>query len=76
MDQRLPNAMDHQRTTFNAYNFKFFSNGTLKFFHIPTYYTNGFFFATGVNDTGGASWAANISANFRKNSKRPDKKTA
>ncbi len=28
-------------------------------------------FATGVSDTGGAPWAANISANFRKNSKRP-----
>ncbi len=24
-------------------------------------------FATGVNDTGGASWAANISANFQQN---------
>ncbi len=32
---------------------------------------NRFFsFATGVNDTGGQPWAANISANFRKNSKR------
>ena len=29
-----------------------------------------FQFATGVNDTGGAPWAANISATFRKNSKR------
>ncbi len=28
-----------------------------------------FAFATGVNDTSGALWAANISANFRKNSK-------
>ncbi len=28
-------------------------------------------FATGVNDIGGKPWAANISANFRKNSKRP-----
>ncbi len=28
-------------------------------------------FATSVNDTGGASWAANISANFRKNLKWP-----
>ncbi len=28
-----------------------------------------FSFATSVNDTGGAPWAANISANFRKNSK-------
>ncbi len=28
-------------------------------------------FATGVVDTGGNPWAANISANFRKNSKRP-----
>ncbi len=28
-------------------------------------------FVTGVNNTGGAPWAANISANFRKNSKRP-----
>jgi hypothetical protein len=28
-------------------------------------------FATGVVDTGGKPWAANISANFRKNSKRP-----
>ncbi len=28
-------------------------------------------FATGVNDTSGKPWAANISANFRKNSKRP-----
>ncbi len=27
-------------------------------------------FATGVNDTGGQPWAANTSANFRKNSKR------
>ncbi len=27
-------------------------------------------FATGVIDTGGAPWLANISANFRKNSKR------
>ncbi len=27
-------------------------------------------FATGVVDTGGASWLANISANFRKNLKR------
>jgi hypothetical protein len=27
-------------------------------------------FATGVVDTGGAPWLANISANFRKNSKR------
>ncbi len=26
--------------------------------------------ATGINDTGGARWTANISANFRKNSKR------
>ncbi len=26
-------------------------------------------FATGVVDTGGAPWLANISANFRKNSK-------
>ncbi len=31
--------------------------------------TNGKF-ATGVVDTGGAPWLANISANFRKNSKR------
>jgi hypothetical protein len=31
-----------------------------------------FSFVTGVNDTGGAPWAANISANFRKNSKRPE----
>ena len=29
-----------------------------------------FSFATGVNDTGGQPWSANISANFRKNSKR------
>ena len=29
-----------------------------------------FSFATGVSDTGGQPWAANISANFRKNSKR------
>ena len=28
-------------------------------------------FATGVVDTGGQPWAANISENFRKNSKRP-----
>ncbi len=28
-------------------------------------------FATGVNNTGGAPWAANISKNFRKNLKRP-----
>ena len=28
-------------------------------------------FATGVADTGGQPWAANISASFRKNSKRP-----
>ncbi len=28
-------------------------------------------FAAGVADTGGQPWAANISANFRKNSKRP-----
>jgi hypothetical protein len=28
-------------------------------------------FATSVNDTGGAPWAPNISANFRKNLKRP-----
>ncbi len=28
-------------------------------------------FAAGVNDTGGAPWAANISANWLKNSKRP-----
>ncbi len=28
-------------------------------------------FATGVNDTGGKPWAVNISANFRKNLKRP-----
>jgi hypothetical protein len=28
-------------------------------------------FAAGVVDTGGQPWAANISANFRKNSKRP-----
>ncbi len=28
-------------------------------------------FATGVVDTGGQALAANISANFRKNSKRP-----
>ncbi len=28
-------------------------------------------FATGVVDTGGQPWAENISANFRKNSKRP-----
>jgi hypothetical protein len=27
-------------------------------------------FGTGVADTGGAPWLANISANFRKNSKR------
>jgi hypothetical protein len=27
-------------------------------------------FATGVIDTGGAPWLANISTNFRKNSKR------
>jgi hypothetical protein len=27
-------------------------------------------FATGVVDTGGAPWLANISANFRKDSKR------
>ncbi len=27
-------------------------------------------FAAGVVDTGGAPWLANISANFRKNSKR------
>ncbi len=30
-----------------------------------------FSFATGVNDTGGEPWAANISANFWKNLKRP-----
>ncbi len=30
-----------------------------------------FLFATGVNNTGGAPWATNISANFRKNLKRP-----
>jgi hypothetical protein len=30
-----------------------------------------FSFATSVNDTGGLPWAANIPANFRKNSKRP-----
>ncbi len=30
-----------------------------------------FSFATGVNDTGGQPWAAIISANFRKNLKRP-----
>ncbi len=29
-----------------------------------------FSFAIGVNDTGGAPWAANISASFQKNSKR------
>ncbi len=28
-------------------------------------------FATGVNDTGGAPWVANISANFRKKLKQP-----
>jgi hypothetical protein len=33
------------------------------FFHLP---------CTGVADTGGKPWAANISANFRKNSKRPE----
>ena len=32
---------------------------------------NGGKFATGVVDTGGQPLAANISANFRKNSKRP-----
>ncbi len=30
-----------------------------------------FSFTTGVNDTGGQPWAANMSANFRKISKRP-----
>jgi hypothetical protein len=30
-----------------------------------------FTFATGVVDTGGKPWAANVSTNFRKNSKRP-----
>ena len=30
----------------------------------------GGIFAAGVVDTGGAPWLANISANFRKNSKR------
>jgi hypothetical protein len=30
-----------------------------------------FAFATGVVDTSGKPWAANISENFRKNSKRP-----
>ncbi len=32
-------------------------------------------FATGVVDTGGAPWLANISANFRKNSKRSKRNT-
>jgi hypothetical protein len=32
--------------------------------------TGGKFAPAGVVDTGGASWLANISANFRKNSKR------
>jgi hypothetical protein len=31
-------------------------------------------FTTGVVDTGAASWVVNISANFRKNSKKPDAK--
>ncbi len=38
----------------------------LKFFCLKV-----FPFATGVVDTGGKPWAANISANFRNNSKRP-----
>ncbi len=40
---------------------------------IKIFQLEGFFpFAAGVNDTGGKPWAANISANFRKNSKRPE----
>jgi hypothetical protein len=32
--QRLSYAMDHQRTTFNAYYFQFFSNGTFNFYTV------------------------------------------
>ncbi len=39
---------------------------------IKTFMIEDFFpFAKGVNDNGGATWAANISANFRKKLKRP-----
>ncbi len=39
---------------------------------IKTFMIKDFFsFASGVNDTSDAPWAANISANFQKNSKRP-----
>ncbi len=35
------------------------------------FYDGRFFpFANGVNDTGGAPWAVNISANFQKNLER------
>jgi hypothetical protein len=42
-------------------------NKIIKIFLIEDFFS----FAAGVNDTGGQPWAANISANFRKNSKRP-----
>ncbi len=38
---------------------------------INTFLIEDFPFGTGVNDNGGAPWAANISAGFPKNSKRP-----
>jgi hypothetical protein len=48
-----------------------------KFIYMETLLPKGvekkifFPFATSVNDTGGAPWAANISANFRKKLKQP-----
>jgi hypothetical protein len=39
--QRLSYAMDHQRTTFNAYYFQFFCNGLLIFIYCIEVLYNG-----------------------------------
>ncbi len=39
--------------------------------YLKLFWVKIFSFVTGVNDTGGAPWDANISANFLKNSDRP-----
>ncbi len=62
----------HLKVNLKAKIYKYVSSTTQRWPNkiIKIFLIEDFLFATGVVDTGGKPWAANISANFRKNSKR------
>jgi hypothetical protein len=65
MNQFLPSPEYPIGTVSNVF------ENSRRYLQIKVHHRTGGKFATGVNDTGGAPLAANIFANFRKNSKWP-----